>query len=55
MNDVRLKEHLLQLQGEEIIWVGGKAFMISPASLEDVERIDRGYFLDEQPRGEGPR
>jgi hypothetical protein len=39
-------DHLLELkEGEEtIIFVGGRAFLISPATEDDIERISKGYF-----------
>ncbi|WP_127580911.1 hypothetical protein [Paenibacillus koleovorans] len=38
------EEHLLQLEDEEIIWLHGKAFVISPATEDDIERIGKGFF-----------
>ncbi|WP_171653829.1 hypothetical protein [Paenibacillus foliorum] len=48
MNDSRIpfEQHLLQLKDheQEVFWIDGKAFIIMPATLEDIERINKGYF-----------
>ena len=40
------QEHLLELkEGEEtVIFIGGRAFIMTPATDDDIERIGNGYF-----------
>lgn len=41
-----LEQHLLELKEheQEVIWISGRAFIIQPATEEDIERIEKGYF-----------
>ncbi|WP_192896537.1 hypothetical protein [Cohnella sp. AR92] len=43
---MRVLEQLHELQeGEEtVIVIGDKAFVVTPATEDDIERIGRGYF-----------
>lgn len=29
---------------QEVLWIKGKAFIITPASIDEIERIGKGYF-----------
>lgn len=46
MKDVKslLEEYLINSKDEEIIWIGERAFLIRPASDDDIERVSKGYF-----------
>lgn len=39
------EEYLLNAKDEEIIWIQDKAFVIKPATTEDIERIGKGFFV----------
>ncbi|UUZ80659.1 hypothetical protein LJK88_38370 [Paenibacillus sp. P26] len=41
-----LEKHLLEMQDHEveIIFIQGKPFIIQPATPDDIERINIGYF-----------
>jgi hypothetical protein len=40
------EEHIMAMQPheEEVIWIRGKAFLVRPASDNDIERVTKGYF-----------
>jgi hypothetical protein len=38
------EDYLLDTQDEEIIWIQDRAFVVRPATAEDIERIGKGYF-----------
>lgn len=38
------EDHLMESQGEQIIWIKNRAFVIRPATEDDIERVGRGYF-----------
>ncbi len=46
MNKFPFEEQLMQmkLHEEDVIWINGKAFLVRPATDNDVERIGKGYF-----------
>lgn len=49
MNETKFpyEDHLLQLQEgqEDIIIIKGRAFVISPATEDDIERVSKGFFV----------
>ncbi len=42
----RLVEDIKDLEGEIIVGIEGRAYIIHPASISDIERISRGYIGD---------
>ena len=40
------EDHLLELEegDETVIWIHGRAFIVTPATIDDIERIGKGYF-----------
>jgi hypothetical protein len=48
MNDrnIPFEEHLLQMKEheQEVIVIKGRAFLIQPATGDDIKRIGKGYF-----------
>lgn len=40
------EEHLLQMKEyeQEVIWIKGRPFIVQPATNDDIERINKGYF-----------
>ncbi|MGO4268227.1 hypothetical protein AB4Z22_00020 [Paenibacillus sp. TAF58] len=51
MNTVNtpFEAYLLDTDGEEVIWIKDKAFVVRPATNEDIERIGKGYFILDYP------
>ncbi|KQX53923.1 hypothetical protein SAMN04487897_15111 [Paenibacillus sp. yr247] len=43
------EDYLLDTHDEEIIWIKDRAFVIRPATDDDIERIGRGYFTLDYP------
>lgn len=43
------EDYLMGAQDEEIIWLNDKAFVVRPATDDDIERIGKGYFVMELP------
>jgi hypothetical protein len=41
--------YLLDTDGEEVIWIKDRAFVVRPATNEDIERIGKGYFILDYP------
>ncbi len=38
------EDYLLHSQDEEIIWIKNRAFIVKPATENDIKRIGKGYF-----------
>jgi hypothetical protein len=36
--------YLINATEEEIVWIRGRAFVVKPATEEDIERVGKGYF-----------
>lgn len=45
-NKFPFEEHLLQMKEHEqdVIWIKGRPFIVQPATIDDIERINKGYF-----------
>lgn len=45
-NMIPYEENILQLKDHEqmVIWIEGRAFIVQPATADDIERINKGYF-----------
>ena len=41
-----IEQYLLQMKEHEqvVVWIGGRPFIIQPATEADIERIEQGYF-----------
>jgi hypothetical protein len=44
-----LEGYLLDTNGEEIIWIKDRTFVVRPATDDDIERIGKGYFTLDYP------
>lgn len=44
VKQIPFKDYLLDAEGEEIVWVEGKALLFRPATEDDIERVGKGYF-----------
>jgi hypothetical protein len=42
-----LEDYLLGAKGEEIVWLEDRAFVVRPATDDDIERIGSGYCVME--------
>ncbi|WJH32945.1 hypothetical protein MJA45_10130 [Paenibacillus aurantius] len=40
---------MLDSEKEEIVWIQGKAFVVKPATADDMERIGKGFFAMMEP------
>jgi hypothetical protein len=38
------EDYLLAAEDEEIIWIQDRAFVVRPATEDDIERVGKGYF-----------
>jgi hypothetical protein len=38
------EDYLLEAEDEEIIWIKDRAFVVRPATEDDIERVGKGYF-----------
>lgn len=47
MDKFPYEDHILSMKegDEEVIYIKGKAFVVSPATDHDIERINKGYFV----------
>lgn len=45
LGDKIIVERLLKMQHheEEIIWIGDRQFLVSPATEDDIERLTKGF------------
>ncbi|MDQ0874241.1 hypothetical protein QFZ77_002900 [Paenibacillus sp. V4I3] len=43
------EDYLIDTDDEEVIWIKDRAFVIRPATDDDIERIGKGYFTLNYP------
>ncbi|MBP1960867.1 hypothetical protein [Paenibacillus aceris] len=46
---VPFEDYLLDTNDEEVIWIKDRAFVVRPATSDDIERIGKGYFTLDYP------
>lgn len=46
MKDFPYQEHILNMQehDEVVIWIKDKAFIVRPATDNEIERVNKGFF-----------
>ncbi|MDQ0888147.1 hypothetical protein QFZ81_003235 [Paenibacillus sp. V4I9] len=44
-----VEDYQLGTESEEVIWIKDRAFVVRPATNEDIERIGKGYFILDYP------